>query len=234
MKIVVTEYTRRFFVGCATALALAAALDLIASAQATSAQYTGCLRSGTLMFVAIGTAPLNPCPRGSIQVSWREAGIPGPQGPAGLQGIPGPAGPQGPEGPQGPVGSQGIQGPQGPQGPVGPSGSLTGLELHTTSGQTPSHTEFGCVVPGIGGGCLVFGQIRIIDGPMNVSAQCAAGKRPVSLQTTVDNAYAFGEFILLDGTATTDLSQATGGRAQDPGGTQLHSASLQLVCADAM
>ena len=38
----------------------------------------------------------------------------------------------------------------------------------------------------------------------------------------------------LDGTATTDLSQATGGRAQDPGGTQLHSASLQLVCADAM
>jgi hypothetical protein len=54
------------------------------------------------------------------------------------------------------------------------------------------------------------------------------------LQTTVDNAYAFGEFILPDGTVTTDLSQATGGKAKDPDGSQLHSASLQLVCADAI
>lgn len=231
MKTVVNLSARRFFVGCAAALALAATLSLIASAQQPSAQYTGCLRNGTLMFVAIGTAPLNPCPVGSIKVTWNEAGIPGPQGPPGIQG---PAGPQGPEGPQGPIGPQGIQGPEGPQGPAGPSGTLTGLELDTASGQTPSHSEYGCVVPNIGGGCLLFGQIRIIDGPMNVSAQCGAGKRPVSLQTTVDNAFAFGDFILADGTVTTDLSQATGGKARDPGGTEIHTARLQLVCADAL
>ena len=69
---------------------------------------------------------------------------------------------------------------------------------------------------------------------MNVSAQCGPGKRPVSLQTTVDDAYAFGDFILPDGTVTTDLSQATGARAKNPSDTQLHFASLQLVCADAL
>lgn len=234
MKTLVNEFTRRLFVGCAAALALALALEFIASAQTGSVQYTGCLRSGTLLFVAIGPAPLSRCPVGSIQVTWNQAGIIGPQGPAGPQGIQGPPGAQGAEGPQGPIGPQGIQGPQGTQGPAGPSGVLTGIELDTASGQTPTHTEFGCVIPNIGGGCLQFGQIRIIDGPMNVNAQCAAGKRPVSLQTVVDNVFAFGDFIQADGTVTTDLSQATGGKAKDPGGTQTHTASVQLVCADAM
>ena len=226
--------TRRLVARCATALALAATFAFIASAQAASAAYTGCLRNGILMFIAIGAAPLNPCPAGSIQATWNQAGIPGPQGPPGPQGAQGPAGPAGPQGPQGPIGPQGIQGVEGPQGPAGPSGSLTGLELHTASGQTPSHLEYGCVTPAIGGGCLLYGNTLVVDGPMVVSAQCATGRRPVSLQTTVDNAFKFGDFILPDGTVTTDLSQATGGKAKDPGGTQIHTASLQLVCADAM
>ena len=232
MKKHITESTRRLFVGCATVLALAAALELIASAQ-TSSQYTGCLRSGTLTFVAVGASPLKPCAVGAIQVTWNQAGIPGPQGPPGAQGVQGPTGFQGPEGPQGSMGLQGPQGSQGPEGPAGPSGVLTGLEVATASGRTPSHTGFGCVIPGING-CLQFGQILIIDGPMNVAAQCSAGKRPVSLQTTVDNAFAFGDFILADGTVTTDLSQATGGKAKDPGTGQNHTGALQLVCADAM
>jgi hypothetical protein len=81
--------------------------------------------------------------------------------------------------------------------------------------------------------CLQYGYYQVIDGPMNVSAQCSAGKRPISLLTVVDNAFRFGSFIMQDGSVTTELSQATGGKAQDPGGTQLHSASLQMVCADA-
>lgn len=213
MKMFTNAFTRRFIAACAIGLALTATLEFIASAQSGSAQYTGCLRSGNLQFVAIGTAPLTRCPVGSVQVTWGESGAPGPQGP---------------------IGPQGIQGPQGPQGPAGTSGVLTGIELGTASGETPSHTEVGCVIPGLGGGCLQFGQIRVIDGPMNVSAQCAAGKRPVSLQTTVDGAFAFGDFILPDGTVTTDLSQATGGKAKDPGGTQIHSGAVQLVCADAL
>jgi hypothetical protein len=85
----------------------------------------------------------------------------------------------------------------------------------------------------LGGNCLQWGYRTVIDGPMNVSAQCTAGKRPVSLLTIVDNAFTYGVFILPDGSVTTDLSQATGGKANDPGGSQLHTGSLQMVCADA-
>ena len=116
------------------------------------------------------------------------------------------------------------------------------LPLRSTSLRRPGQRqsslraafEFGCVIPDLGGGCLQFGQFRVLDGPTNVNAQCAGGKRPVSLQTTVDNAFAFGDYIMADGTVTTDLSQATVGKAKDPGGTLIHTASVQLVCADAM
>ena len=215
-------------------LSLAATLTFIASAQEPSRQYTGCLRSGNLIFVAIGTAPTNVCPVGSIQVSWSERGIPGPEGPQGPQGVQGPVGPAGPEGPQGPAGPQGIQGPAGPEGPAGPSGALTGLEVHSASGGTPFHRVEGCIqyFPATNN-CLQRGLITIIDGPMNVSAQCSAGKRPVSLVTVVNNTFTFGVYITSDGTVTTDLAQATGGKAYDPGCSQVHTASLQLVCATA-
>ncbi len=230
-----TLTTPRLVTAGAVVLCLAATLTFIASAQESSRQYTGCLRSGNLLFVAIGSAPANGCPAGSIQVSWSERGVPGPAGPQGPQGVQGPLGPAGPDGPQGPAGPQGVQGPAGPEGPAGPSGALTGLEVHSASGGTPFHRVEGCIqfFPGTNT-CLQRGLLTIIDGPMNVSAQCSAGKRPVSLVTVVNNTFTFGEYITPDGTVTTDLPQATGGKAHDPGGSQVHTASLQLVCADAM
>lgn len=44
MKISADASIRRLFVGCAATLALAAALDFIASARAAAVQFTGCFR----------------------------------------------------------------------------------------------------------------------------------------------------------------------------------------------
>ena len=52
----------------------------VAGAQATGDSYTGCLKSGTLTKVAIGSEPLSQCPPSATEITWNETGQQGPPG----------------------------------------------------------------------------------------------------------------------------------------------------------
>ena len=60
-----------------------------AVAKATPNVYTGCLQSGQLTRVNIGTSPTSPCPVGATKVSWNQTGPQGDQGRRGHRGSPG-------------------------------------------------------------------------------------------------------------------------------------------------
>lgn len=126
-----------------TAGALAVGLVLGASAVAmgvdTPPQYTGCLtKDGTLVKVAVGSAPKQACSKTERQISWNAEG---PQGPAGE---PGAAGEQGP---QGDPGAAGEPGPKGDTGAAGvPGVVLTPMQL---ADGAESWKEFGWVGVGV-------------------------------------------------------------------------------------
>lgn len=111
---------------------------LLQEQEEESTMFTACLapKSGNLLNVAKGDAPLKPCSGLREQVSWSQTGPEGPPGqagPAGPQGEGGPAGPPGEQGPQGdlgPAGPKGEAGPQGEQGPLGEQGEqgIQGLQ----------------------------------------------------------------------------------------------------------
>ncbi len=90
--------------------------------------YTACKlnSSGTIRLIdpSLGSSSLlGHCTRLETQITWNQAGQPGPQGPAGPQGAPGSQGPAGPQGNPGPQGDPGPAGPQGQAGPLGPQGA---------------------------------------------------------------------------------------------------------------
>jgi hypothetical protein len=91
---------RALSLGAVAAVAVVAVAGYgYAAITATDQVYTGCLQSGTLSNVAIGSAPSKSCAKNAVQISWNQTG---PQGERGLQGE---RGPQGPSGPQGEAGS---------------------------------------------------------------------------------------------------------------------------------
>ncbi len=76
----------------------------------TNNQYTGCLLSGNIGNVAIGSTPTKPCQSPGVQITWSQTGPQGNQRPAG------PQGPQGITGARGDVGATGAQGQKGDTG----------------------------------------------------------------------------------------------------------------------
>jgi Collagen triple helix repeat (20 copies) len=117
----------------AVAAAVAAVVSVgsyaYASTTAASQTYTGCLKSGVISNVAIGSTPTTSCQKPATQISWNqtgpqgEQGIQGPKGDQGEQGIQGDTGATGPIGPAGPTGNTGATGPIGPAGPTGNTGA---------------------------------------------------------------------------------------------------------------
>lgn len=97
-----------------------------ATGGAAPVQYTGCLKSGNLNNVAVGTAPASACVKPAVQITWNQTGPkgdPGATGPQGPAGVAGATGPQGAIGSPGPEGDPGISGPQGPSGATGADGT---------------------------------------------------------------------------------------------------------------
>jgi hypothetical protein len=88
----------------------------------TSNQYTGCLLSGNIGNVAIGSTPTKPCQSPGIQISWSQTGPQGAKGDAGLTGAKGDSGQQGIQGNPGSKGDAGLTGPKGDTGATGPPG----------------------------------------------------------------------------------------------------------------
>jgi hypothetical protein len=83
--------------------------------------YTACMLKnvGTIRLIDSSlpsTNLMSHCTSLETQVSWNQAGQPGPQG------LPGPRGEQGPRGETGAQGPQGLQGPKGDTGEPGPAG----------------------------------------------------------------------------------------------------------------
>ena len=116
-----------FAAGAVAVVVLAVAAGYgYAAITATNNVYTGCLQSGAISNLAIGTAPTKPCPNNSTQINWSQTGPTGPQGstgPAGPAGATGPKGDQGLPGAKGDTGAAGASGPQGPKGDAGPVGA---------------------------------------------------------------------------------------------------------------
>lgn len=94
----------------------------LAAAQDT---FTGCLTTGgSIINVAIGTDPAQPCTANQLQISWNEEGQKGDKGDQGDTGDKGDKGDQGLTGPQGP---QGLTGPPGDPGPAPPQFEFVGI-----------------------------------------------------------------------------------------------------------
>ena len=99
-----------------------AALAGAASPAAGQSTYHACYvpAVGALYLIKIAGLPAGCLAAAHIEVSWSEAGAPGPAGPPGPQGV---AGAKGDPGPQGAAGAQGATGPAGPKGDPGPQGA---------------------------------------------------------------------------------------------------------------
>lgn len=108
--------------GAIVAAVLVAAVATRASIPGPNGIITGCYvaDSGRLRII---DATVTTCLPGETQLTWNQAGPPGPMGPQGLQGPPGP---------------QGLQGPPGPTGPTGPPGpaGFTDVYVGRTSDPT--------------------------------------------------------------------------------------------------
>ena len=110
-------------VGAVAAVAIAAAASYgYAAVTADNQIYTGCLLSGNISSVKIGSAPLKPCPNPAVQISWSQTGPQGPQGATGPTGGSGATGSTGATGPAGATGDTGASGPTGATGDKGDPG----------------------------------------------------------------------------------------------------------------
>src|SRR5215471_3358521 len=108
MKRLLASRRRMFAAGAVAVVVLAVAAGYgYAAITATNNVYTGCLQSGAISNLAIGTAPTKPCPNNSTQINWSQTGPTGPQGSTG---------PAGPAGATGPKGDQGLPGAKGDTG----------------------------------------------------------------------------------------------------------------------
>ena len=121
MKRLLATRRRVFAVGALAAVLVAVAASYgYAAITATNNTYTGCLQSGAITNLAIGTSPMKPCPNNSTQISWNQTG---PQGASGAPGAQGPKGDTGAPGAQGQKGDPGAPGAQGPKGDPGAPGA---------------------------------------------------------------------------------------------------------------
>jgi hypothetical protein len=74
-------------VACAAVAVVVAAGYGYAAITATNNTYTGCLVSGSITNVAIGSGPTKPCQKPSQQISWSQTGPPGQDGTNGKDGV---------------------------------------------------------------------------------------------------------------------------------------------------
>jgi hypothetical protein len=87
MKRLLATPRRVFAVGALAAVAVVVAAGFGYAAVATDNQtYTGCLQSGSLSNIAIGSAPLKACPKNATEISWSQTGPPGTPGTNGTNG----------------------------------------------------------------------------------------------------------------------------------------------------
>lgn len=112
-----------------TLIAAAIAGVAWASIPGPGSVYTACMLKGlgTIRLIDKSLPPTNVmshCTNKETEISWNQAGQPGPLGPKGDQGSPGAAGPAGLAGPAGAVGPAGREGPNGADGATGPAGPV--------------------------------------------------------------------------------------------------------------
>ncbi len=94
---------RALTLGAVAAVAVVVAVGYgYAAITAADQVYTGCLQSGAISNVAVGTDPLKSCGKNAVQISWNQTG---PQGQTGATGAPGATGETGATGAPGGVGS---------------------------------------------------------------------------------------------------------------------------------
>ena len=87
MKKLFAAPRRVLAVGALAAVAVVVAASFgYAAATADNQTYTGCLQSGDLTKVAIGSAPTKACPTNATQISWNQTGPPGLDGQDGAPG----------------------------------------------------------------------------------------------------------------------------------------------------
>lgn len=99
----------RIAVGLASAAGLLAIGAAVSNSNSTAKNYTGCLKRGELIKVAVGKKPMKPCGKAKT-VRWNAKGQPGAPGADGAPGAQGPAGSDGSQGPPGADGSDGVSG----------------------------------------------------------------------------------------------------------------------------
>jgi hypothetical protein len=116
--------------GGIAALALATGGAAYAATSSASPAFYGCLHAGLLSHVQKNPVT---CAKGSLAISWSQAGPKGATGTAGARGATGATGTQGNQGNQGNPGRRGATGPQGPRGPAG---TVQGVEVYRLSSVT--------------------------------------------------------------------------------------------------
>lgn len=127
MKALFGRRGRRVSVLVVAGLAVAGAAAY-ATIPSSGNVYTACMFNhiGTIRLID-PTLPsssfMSHCTALETQVSWNQAGQPGPVGPQGPKGDTGAAGPAGQQGPAGNDGAPGAAGPAGPPGPQGDPGA---------------------------------------------------------------------------------------------------------------
>lgn len=155
---VLERCARRPAVVGALAVSLLVASAAIATAATTTStqQYTGCLRSGQLTNVNVGTSPTTACAKGAVMITWNQAGPTGATGAQGAAGLAGAAGVAGPGGPQGAAGPAGAPGPTGAAGEPGSAGLQGGV------GSAGPKGDRGAQGPaGVSGGLSCADELRI-------------------------------------------------------------------------
>jgi hypothetical protein len=136
------------------------------------------------------------------EITWSQAGTPGPAGAQGPKGDPGATGATGATGAQGAAGPVGPQGDQGPAGPTGPSLVATGLvnpdgTIGFTAGPLPTITHTGTgtyeiTMSGLGGSCLMPQLGRYIDNTGGITfagGSCGPGSIDTNVQLSDGDGY---------------------------------------------
>jgi hypothetical protein len=136
-----------------TATAVVLAGSALASANTeNSQQYTGCLKSGQIVNVAVGTSPTSTCVKPSVQITWSQTGPKGDTGPQGIRGLTGAKGDTGPQGIPGLTGAKGDTGPQGIPGLTGAKGDTGPQGIPGLTGPTGPTGDTGPQgIPGVKG-----------------------------------------------------------------------------------
>lgn len=172
-----------------------------ATGAASPVQYTGCLKSGNLNNVAVGTAPASACVKPAVQITWNQTG------PTGDPGSTGPQGPAGATGATGPQGATGSPGPKGDPGAIGPQGLVGATGAAGTNGKDGAAGPVGPVGPagpqGVAGPGYVYGtgtMVAYLDSGF-------FGISPASIQNPVDQSC---NVVINSGTPLSGFSEING------------------------